>query len=61
MGLLGALFDVADAAIKVAVSPLAVLEDVSDTLEGNPKPSETKKLVKGVVKDLGSAVNEILS
>lgn len=60
MGLFGSLIELISAAVKIAVTPIAILKDVADTLDGNPKPSETKKLVKSATEDIGKAINEII-
>ena len=59
MGLFGALGEIVGAAVKVAVTPLAVVDDVVNVVTGN-EPDTTKNLIKSVGDDLSKAGDELV-
>lgn len=59
MGLFGFIGEIASAAIKVVVTPLAVVDDVFSVVTGN-EPETTKKLIKSAGRDLEKSIDEIL-
>lgn len=59
MGLFDFLGDVASAAVKVAVTPIAVAKDVVSVATGD-EPEATKKLIKSAGEDIQDAVDEIM-
>lgn len=59
MGLFGAFADLASAAVKVAVTPVAVAADVVSVATGN-EADNTKKLLKSAGEDVIDSVNESL-
>ena len=56
MGLIGSLLG---AAIKVAVTPIAVVADVVSVVQGET-PTNTVKVVESAYKDVKDSVNDIL-
>lgn len=58
MGLFDVLGNIASAAVKTVVTPIAIVADVVDTATGN-EPKNTKKLVKSIGKDLEDALDEL--
>ena len=59
MGLFGFLGEVTSATVKVVVTPVAILSDVTSIAIGI-EPDSTKNHVKSIGKDLSNSVNEIL-
>jgi len=59
MGLFGFLGDIASAAVKVVVTPIAVIADVVSIATGN-EAKATKNLIKSVGEDLEDAGDEIM-
>ena len=59
MGLFGFIGEVVSAAVKVAVTPLAVVDDAISVVTGS-EPNTTKKLIKSAGKDLEKGVDEIM-
>jgi hypothetical protein len=55
MGVFSSLFS---AAVKVAVTPLAVVADVGDVLEGE-KPENTKEVVGSALHDVADGVESL--
>lgn len=59
MGLFGFIGEVASAGIKLAVTPIAVVDDVFSIVTGS-EPDTTKKFIKSAGNDLEKAVDEII-
>lgn len=56
---MGILSNLLKATVKVALTPIGVLEDVGTVLDGG-KPTATTGLIKGAVKDVGKVVKKVL-
>jgi len=58
MGLFGFIGEVTSAAIKVAVTPIAVVKDVVD-IAGGDEAENTKKLIKSAGKDIEKGFDKL--
>lgn len=58
MGLFNIIGSIAGAAVKVAVSPVAIVADVIDVATGNT-PKTTGKLLESIGKDAEDVVDEL--
>lgn len=56
---MGFFDEILGAAIKVVTLPIAVIDDVSNTLEGE-RPDTTKNQVKGAVKGVAKSVTDLM-
>ncbi len=54
---MGFFSDIISSAVKVAITPIAVVKDVVDVAIGE-EPENTKELLKSAGDDLDSAINE---
>lgn len=59
MGLFDLVGDVVGATVKIALTPVAIVDDVVNVATGN-EADTTKNLIKSAGKDLEDATNEIL-
>jgi len=59
MGFFDLIGDVASAAVKVALTPLAVAKDAVNVVTGE-EPNTTKELLESAGNDLEEAKNEII-
>lgn len=60
MGILNFVGDVASAAVKVAVSPVALVADVAIKVTTGENPGLAEGAIKSAVKDMEDAVDDIL-
>lgn len=58
MGLFDALSDMASAAVKVALTPIAVVKDAVDVVTGE-EPENTKELLKSAADDVAEAADDL--
>lgn len=55
---MGFLSNVLSSAVKVALSPITILQDSANIIDGE-KPDATENLLKDASKDLGQAFNDL--
>lgn len=59
MGLLNSLIDITSAAVKVALTPVAIVTDVTIKVVTGENPQITEGTIKSAGKDFVSAADEI--
>jgi hypothetical protein len=54
---MGIFSNLVSAAVKIAVTPVAIVKDATEVALGNSKPSNTKEILESAGKDLEDAIN----